>query len=167
MTDAYAIEETPGDAPQLHAVGEATIADVMNAFVVLRSKNAKLVGNLAASAGITTTDVRALFYVGGNDDVTPKKVAEYLGLTTGAMTSLVDRNEAAGFMQRTNNPTDRRSFLLELTDAGRDLVKRNGQTYADAFSAAVAPADYDAVHRAFVGLSEHLGAAADELDPKA
>ncbi|TPW76909.1 MarR family winged helix-turn-helix transcriptional regulator [Schumannella sp. 10F1B-5-1] len=168
MSDAYAIDETEGATPQLHLVdaenGEQhAIGDVMNAFAVLRFQNARLITNLAASCGITPTDFRALFFIAGSDEVTPKRVAEHLGLTTGAMTSLVDRIEAAGMLTRSPHPSDRRSYLLEITEAGQAVVDRGGAIYADAFSSAIAPGDLEAAHRSFAGLSRTLGAAADRL----
>jgi DNA-binding MarR family transcriptional regulator len=39
-------------------------------------------------------------------------------LTTGAMTSRLDKLEQAGFVRRQPNPDDRRGVLVELTDAG-------------------------------------------------
>jgi DNA-binding MarR family transcriptional regulator len=40
-------------------------------------------------------------------------------LSTGAMTSRLDKLERAGFVRRLPNPEDRRGVLVELTDAGR------------------------------------------------
>ncbi|RDI49235.1 MarR family winged helix-turn-helix transcriptional regulator [Nocardia mexicana] len=41
-------------------------------------------------------------------------IAEHTGLTTGAVTGLVDRLEKAGYARRTRDPHDRRKVLVEL-----------------------------------------------------
>jgi DNA-binding MarR family transcriptional regulator len=51
-------------------------------------------------------------------------VAEEFGITVGGTSKVVDRIEAAGYCRRRANPNDRRSSLLELTPAGRRLVKK-------------------------------------------
>ncbi|GAA3146732.1 DNA-binding MarR family transcriptional regulator [Kribbella aluminosa] len=49
-------------------------------------------------------------------------LARELAITVGATSKAVDRLEAAGRIRRTANPDDRRSSLLELTDAGADAL---------------------------------------------
>ena len=46
-------------------------------------------------------------------------LAEQVTLTTGGVTRLIDRMEAAGYVQRVPCPTDRRVSYAALTDAGR------------------------------------------------
>jgi DNA-binding MarR family transcriptional regulator len=49
-------------------------------------------------------------------------IAAALGITTGGVSKLVDRIEAGGYCRRLPNPGDRRSSLLELTPAGRQVL---------------------------------------------
>ncbi|MRH88924.1 MarR family transcriptional regulator [Nocardia sp. SYP-A9097] len=54
-----------------------------------------------------------------------------------SVTNTVDRLEAAGLVKRVPHPSDRRATLIEITDAGRELVARattqlNGQVFANA-----------------------------------
>jgi MarR family len=46
--------------------------------------------------------------------VTAGRIAEHTGLTTGAVTGMVDRLVRAGYVERTPNPSDRRSVLVAL-----------------------------------------------------
>ncbi|MFI5779373.1 MarR family winged helix-turn-helix transcriptional regulator [Nocardia sp. NPDC051570] len=46
--------------------------------------------------------------------VTAGAIAEHTGLTTGAVTGLVDRLEKAGYARRVRDPRDRRKVLVEL-----------------------------------------------------
>lgn len=47
------------------------------------------------------------------------KLAKRANLSTGAMTNRLDRLEAAGFVRRLPDPSDRRAVLVELTPRGR------------------------------------------------
>jgi MarR family transcriptional regulator, organic hydroperoxide resistance regulator len=58
-------------------------------------------------------------------------IASELGITTGGTSKLVDRIEEQGLLRRRPNPNDRRSSLLELTPAGRKLVKAAGRSFDD------------------------------------
>ncbi len=49
----------------------------------------------------------------------PGELAADLELSSGAMTSRLDRLEAAGLIRRLPDPADRRGVHVELTDAGR------------------------------------------------
>jgi DNA-binding MarR family transcriptional regulator len=51
-------------------------------------------------------------------------IAEELSITVGGTSKLVDRIEAAGHCRRVANPDDRRSSLIELTNAGRRLLAK-------------------------------------------
>jgi DNA-binding MarR family transcriptional regulator len=51
-------------------------------------------------------------------------VAQALEISVGGASQAVDRVEAKGFCVRTPNPADRRSSVLDLTDAGRDALAR-------------------------------------------
>ncbi|MEM6858339.1 MAG: MarR family transcriptional regulator [Pseudomonadota bacterium] len=44
----------------------------------------------------------------------PSDLAQALGLTRGSVTTLLDRLEARGFVERIAHPTDRRSLLVKL-----------------------------------------------------
>jgi DNA-binding MarR family transcriptional regulator len=48
----------------------------------------------------------------------PGKLAEEMGLSSGAMTNRLDRLETAGLIRRLPDPDDRRALKVELTDAG-------------------------------------------------
>ncbi|SEK50156.1 DNA-binding transcriptional regulator, MarR family [Paenibacillus sp. cl141a] len=53
------------------------------------------------------------------------ELAEQLDFTSGAVTALCDKLEACGFAVRRRSESDRRSIVLDLTDAGREMLKRN------------------------------------------
>jgi DNA-binding MarR family transcriptional regulator len=51
---------------------------------------------------------------------TPGVLARYLELSTGAMTSRLDNLEKEGLIRRVPDPDDRRSVIVEITEAGRE-----------------------------------------------
>jgi DNA-binding MarR family transcriptional regulator len=50
-----------------------------------------------------------------SETCTPGRLAELTGLSTGAITGVIDRLERAGFLVREHDPEDRRRVLLRLT----------------------------------------------------
>jgi DNA-binding MarR family transcriptional regulator len=58
------------------------------------------------------------------------KLAEGMGLSSGAMTNRLDRLEAAGLVRRLPDPDDRRGVLVEPTEAGHAAWDRATDTQA-------------------------------------
>ncbi|MGH8871482.1 MAG: MarR family winged helix-turn-helix transcriptional regulator [Acidimicrobiia bacterium] len=71
--------------------------------------------------GINRTDGRVLDIVDQHGQMTAGDLAREIGLTTGAVTAVVDRLEKADLLQRKGDPTDRRKVLIELTTEARRL----------------------------------------------
>jgi DNA-binding MarR family transcriptional regulator len=72
---------------------------------------------VARRLGVTAADQRVLGVLGRLGVATPGRLAEATGLTTGAITGIVDRLERAGFARRAPNPADRRSVLVYACNA--------------------------------------------------
>lgn len=73
---------------------------------------------IAHDAGLSATELRALFHIAQVVSITPKDLAAYLELTTGAVTAVARSLVDAGLLHRIDHPDDRRSLYLELTTAG-------------------------------------------------
>ncbi|GGM35686.1 MarR family transcriptional regulator [Longimycelium tulufanense] len=58
-------------------------------------------------------------------------MGERLQLHPTSVTNIVDRLERDGLVRRTGHPTDRRTTLVEITDSGRDLMKRATEAVTD------------------------------------
>jgi DNA-binding MarR family transcriptional regulator len=56
-------------------------------------------------------------------------LAEWLTLSRGGITKLVDRLEAAGYLERVTCASDRRSFQAELTPAGESMLEEMQTVY--------------------------------------
>jgi DNA-binding MarR family transcriptional regulator len=70
---------------------------------------------VAELLGINDTDFRCLDIIQRRGGTTAGELAHESGLTTGAVTSVIDRLERAGFARRVSDPSDRRRVLVELT----------------------------------------------------
>ena len=57
----------------------------------------------------------------GETPVSPSDLSSRLMVTTGAMTNVLDRLEQRGLLRRVRNPADRRSVIVEATEAGSAL----------------------------------------------
>lgn len=67
---------------------------------------------VARKAGMSATERKTLGVLGELGMATPGQLAQATGLTTGAITGIVDRLEKAGYARREANPNDRRSLLI-------------------------------------------------------
>jgi DNA-binding MarR family transcriptional regulator len=65
--------------------------------------------------GINRTDGRCLDIVENQGPITAGRLAELSGLTTAAVTSVLDRLERAGYAQRVRDGKDRRQVIVQLT----------------------------------------------------
>ncbi len=78
--------------------------------------------------GVHGTDVEALIRVlvagDGGRPLTAGELATELGLTTGAVTTLLDRLERAGHVRRERDDKDRRRVNLHYGDAGLALAQQ-------------------------------------------
>ena len=70
--------------------------------------------------GVNRTDARCLDIIERLGGVTAGRLARESGLSTGAVTTVLDRLERAGLARRTSDPKDRRRVLVEMTPAARE-----------------------------------------------
>jgi DNA-binding MarR family transcriptional regulator len=72
--------------------------------------------NLAAERlGLNRTDLHAVNIIENSGGLTAGELAAASGLTTGAVTGVIDRLERAGYARRVPDPTDRRRVKVEVT----------------------------------------------------
>jgi DNA-binding MarR family transcriptional regulator len=78
---------------------------------------------IADRLGLNLTDHKALgFLLDAEEPITAGELAARTGLTTGAITGIVDRLESAGFVRRKRDAGDRRQVILEVV---MDKVRRD------------------------------------------
>lgn len=91
----------------LHAAIVAQVRRFIAGTVLFNQK-------VADRAGLHLTDMQCINLLDLLGPVTPGKLAECTGLTTGGVTVMLDRLEKAGVVKREPNPDDRRSVLVRL-----------------------------------------------------
>ena len=108
---------------------------VINRRLMLQSKET------LSNHGITWREWQVLtnLLLAGESPRSPSDLATTLMVTSGAMTNVLDRLEEAGLVRRVRNPGDRRSVIVEATEAGaatwHDAVNELGEDEATVVSA--------------------------------
>jgi DNA-binding MarR family transcriptional regulator len=69
--------------------------------------------------GVNRTAMRCMDVLERAGRLTAGEIARQTGLTSGAVTALLDRLERAGWLRRLRDVTDRRRILVELTEQAR------------------------------------------------
>ena len=69
---------------------------------------------VAIRFGLSESDVEALEVLLDTGAATAGRLSELMGLTTGAVTRVIDRLEQAGYVRRVPDPADRRRVIVEL-----------------------------------------------------
>jgi len=82
---------------------------------------------VADHLGINRTDMRCLDIIERLDGVSAGRLAREASLSTGAVTTVIDRLERAGLARRIADAADRRRVLVELTEEARATT---GDLYA-------------------------------------
>jgi DNA-binding MarR family transcriptional regulator len=77
---------------------------------------------VAERLGINRTDLRGLDILNQRGSMTAGQLAEAMHLTSGAITTLLDRLEKAGYARRVRDTDDRRRILVELTPLAEDAA---------------------------------------------
>jgi MarR family transcriptional regulator, organic hydroperoxide resistance regulator len=76
---------------------------------------------VADTVGLNLTDMGCLDALSQDGRLTAGQLAQRTGLSSGAMTTAIDRLELAGYARRVRDEDDRRRVLVELTDAASVL----------------------------------------------
>jgi DNA-binding MarR family transcriptional regulator len=74
--------------------------------------------------GVNATDGRCLGILDNEGAMTAGRLAELSGLTTAAVTAVLDRLERAGYARRRRDDGDRRRVIVELTPTLRERSER-------------------------------------------
>jgi DNA-binding MarR family transcriptional regulator len=81
---------------------------------------------VASRVGISSSDLECLDFLNIEGRVTAGRLAELTGLTTGAITGVVDRLEKAGLVRRERDEDDRRKVFIAVVP---ENVARVGRFY--------------------------------------
>src|SRR5215216_1952561 len=81
-------------------------------------------GHFAKSMGLSMPQFSVLMQLHHKGACGMSEISERFEVTPAAASQLVDKLVQSGFIQRVEDPNDRRAKLLSLTDKGRDLIQQ-------------------------------------------
>lgn len=79
------------------------------------------------SNGLTMPQLSTLYHLHQADECGVSHVGEHLGVTNAAASQMIDRLVQQGYIERTEDPNDRRAKQLKLTDKGTAIVQEGIQ----------------------------------------
>ena len=98
------------------------LLDVLN---VLPQMMGTLMGDFQSSVEeINETQQRVLLLLSETDDVTMTMVSHMMNMEKGSMTPVIDKLITLGFLEREQNPEDRRKYILMLTENGIQVSEK-------------------------------------------
>lgn len=85
-----------------------------------------------AELNLTPVQALVLRFLHQEDQITSSELGKKTGLDSATLTGILDRLEAADFIERKNNPDDRRSIHIHLTPKGNEMSKEAIRVIASA-----------------------------------
>jgi DNA-binding MarR family transcriptional regulator len=141
MAEQTAVDEVPaGGAPGSAARDLCARAALderitfMGLLVEAHARLTRVLGHeLEAECGLPLTWFDVMVRIGRTPEgfLTMSGLANEVSLTSGGITRLVDRIAAAGYVERRNCPTDRRSIFVSLTPTGVEMLERASRAHLE------------------------------------
>lgn len=103
-----------------------TLAELDRELRTMGARSVMLSQATASRLGISPADLETMDILFTNGPLTAGRLAELTGLTTGAITGVVDRLEQSGFVRRERDANDRRRVIVHLVS---DRARRVGKLY--------------------------------------
>lgn len=92
---------------------EETIQAINDKFTEMSTETILFHQAVADAVGLHITDHQCMHFIHRYGAMPAGRLAELTGLTTGAVTGIIDRLEKASYVRRTNDPKDRRRTIVE------------------------------------------------------
>lgn len=105
--------------------------------------------------GITYTQWITIVALWEEDDITVGTLGEKLFLESNTLTPLLKKLETLGYISRRRDPADERQVRILLTDAGRQLREKGGQTSL-VKPTGLAPDEFARVQKELVRVRDNL-----------
>jgi DNA-binding MarR family transcriptional regulator len=109
--------------------------------------------------GLAFTQMKALFILSEHEQLSVKDISGHLAMSLPAMSRSIDGLVQRGYVARKECASDRRSRLVTLLPAGRDVLGRvmaaRGAALVE-FASELSDAERDALHTALLPIAERL-----------
>lgn len=116
---------------------------------------------------LSTTQINSLFFICRHTSSSINDLAKHWGVTKAAASQIVDKLVEQGWIDRKENPNDRRSRNLTITPAGKELTeeaRKFRHSWIDSFVASLNPEEIALVTPAFEVLNQKLSAYSDGFE---
>lgn len=168
MVDMSSSPASPGRA-QSRSARETALLSIAVSIPILERAYRAAANQALAHVGLSQAMAWPLLMIGRHGDGMRQGVlAELLGLEGPSLARSLEQLEAGGFIERREDPADRRARTLHLTEAGIaacvKLEAAMSELRRDAYQDA-SDADVDACLRVFGGLLQRLGAPQPVVPP--
>jgi MarR family transcriptional regulator for hemolysin len=110
-------------ATNLHELDSPPWQRVDNTLINVAGDIRTLYDQRFASLGLSLSTACLVAYLGDFGPVTQTRAADHLHQGRAVTGTQVDRLESRGVLERLPDPTDRRVWLVQLTETGRELNK--------------------------------------------
>ncbi|PHR28828.1 MAG: MarR family transcriptional regulator [Desulfotalea sp.] len=81
--------------------------------------------SIVKDSGLSPAQMHTVEVIGHHQKLRMKELAERLGITTGTLTVGIDKLEKLGIVERRPHESDRRSWLIVLTDKGKQMYEQH------------------------------------------
>ena len=102
----------------------------------------KFFSGYVAKFNLTPVQAMVMGFLGQEDTITASELGKRTFLDSATLTGILDRLEAAGWLERQRHPDDRRALHICLTEAGEKMsvdVSREAGMATDAFLSSLSP----------------------------
>jgi DNA-binding MarR family transcriptional regulator len=111
------------------AMADQRQVELSQILIELYDKISSWEQEVVRKSGLSTAQMHAVEIIGHHERLRMKELAEKMGITTGTLTVMVDRLERDGLVARQPHPTDRRSYVIVLTELGREQFEEHHQMH--------------------------------------
>jgi DNA-binding MarR family transcriptional regulator len=105
------------------------------------------------STDLTTMQFKCLLYIAKTGVATTVKLSGVMGVTPADVTRLIKRLIKQDLVLRQENPQDRRFFLLQATQKGKQIVEKLNQDASDHLTRVLDQLSEEELQHLYIGLS--------------
>lgn len=99
--------------------------EISQLIIELYDKISSWEHTVVKGSGLSPAQMHAIEIVGHHQQLRMKEMAAMMGITTGTLTVMVDRLEKNSLVVRQPHPTDRRSYVIVLTELGQQHFREH------------------------------------------
>lgn len=139
--------------------GERSLMHLLDRLLLITDLFERDMARAFAGTPLSGPRMAVLWTVHHSGPLAQHAVAEALSVSARNVSALIDALAAAGYVRRAPDPSDRRVFLIELTEEGTSLMETTEREHHELSSTlldSVNPDDRPALERGLAAISDRL-----------